>query len=182
MTPGNGCRFLSLSFASIAALALLLLGGCGGGDGDSDYQQMIEDQKAGEEALKSQGAKFERRKYPQGEAWSVDLSGQTLSEEVLQQLTTVGPISELNLSGSTATDAHASKINSPEIGGYLLKLDLSKTEFSDTGLAELKDLNLLRELIVTGTKVTQAGITKFQEDRQANPNVPSFFKAVSVRK
>jgi hypothetical protein len=161
--------------------ALVSIPGCGGGEGGvSEFDQLQAEKAKSMEGLKAKGVKAVEKAYPQGTAWAIDLSGQTITEDTFEALKRVGHISELNFSGSTLSDEHAPLLNDEYIRGTLIKLDVSKTAFSDAGLAQLKDANLLMELIVTGSKVTQAGVSKFAQDRQANPNVPAMFKNVKV--
>ena len=163
-------------------LVITLAAGCGSGDsGLSEFDQMQADKSNALESLKSKGAKAAEKSYPQGNAWSIDFSGQTITAETFDQLQNVGYVSELNFSGSTLNDALVPRLNEEGVRAVLIKLDLSKTEVSDAGLAQLKDLNLLRELVLTGSKVTADGVSKFQSARQSNPNIPQMFKNVAVK-
>lgn len=158
----------------------VLNSGCGG-DGLSEYDRMKLAKDSAASALRAKGVQLEEKRYPQGDAWSVKLAGQEITDETFEQLKSLKQITELDFSGSTLSDAHAAKLNAMEVSGFLLKLDVSKTSFSDAGLAELTGLNLLRELIVTGSKVTKAGIDKFQQARQNNPSIMVAFRKVNVK-
>lgn len=174
-------RALKTSVLVTCFAALLSVTGCGGSQsGVSEFEQMQAAKANSMEGLKANGAKAVEKTYPQGTAWSIDLSGQTITPETFEALKNVGHISELNFSGSTLADEHAGLLNDENVRGVLIKLDVSKTAFSDAGLVQLKDANFLLELIVTGSKVTQAGISKFIQDRQSNPNVQPFAKNVKV--
>jgi hypothetical protein len=154
--------------------------GCGfGGGGKSEYETIVEGKKSAADALTAKGAKVEMKKYPQGEAYCIDLTGATIDDSVLELVEAAAPITELILNGSTITDAHATRINAEKIGSYLLKLDISKTAISDTGLAELKNLPLLMELDATGSKISKAAATSWQNARKQSSAV--FFKNIKVK-
>src|SRR5262245_14383074 len=102
------------------AMAIVLVSGCD--DGISDYDRAKMDVTKAMDAMKAKGVKFAERRYPQGDAWSVDLSGQQISDETFELLKRVGRVSELNFSGSTLTDAQAEKLNSMDVSGFVVKL------------------------------------------------------------
>jgi hypothetical protein len=167
-------------FALVGTISLTGCGGCGFGySGKSEYDQLVEGQKAAIDGLTAKGGKAELKKYPQGDAYSLNLSGVTIDDEVIELIEKAAPVSELNLSGSTVTDAHAARINAEKIGSFLLVLNLSKTQFSDAGLAELKHLPMLMQLDVTGSKVTKDAATKFQKARRESPG--AFFKQLNLK-
>jgi hypothetical protein len=172
--------FFVACFAMGGIVSLTGCSGCSlGGSGVSDYEKMVLDRKSAADALVAKGAKVELKKYPQGEANSINLAGATIDDEILDLIEAATPVSELLLSGSTVSDAHAARINSDKIGSYLLILDLSKTAFSDTGLAELKNLPLLMELNVTGSKVTSAAATNYKKTRSTSSH--AFFKQLKLK-
>ena len=168
----------------IGAITLTGCNGCSDGAGaETPYERQKRELESAADTLKANNAKLVKKQYPgYGEALSVDLSGAKITDKTFDELAKVGLIAELVLAQSTVTDAHAVRINAKEIGAVLVKLDLSKTEFSDIGLAELRSLNLLRELNVAGSKVTSDGIAKFQQERLANKSVPEMFRTVRVTK
>lgn len=144
---------------------------CGGSGGPSDYDRMVEAQKAAESAAGSQGAKYTLKKYPVGEAYVVDLKGMTITDDLLRQIQTMGKVSELDLSKSTVTDEQLGLINDLGLGVFLFKLDLSHTGVTDAGLAKLGGGGLfLSEVNLVGTKVTPAAVAEFKKKRATNPN------------
>ena len=168
----------------VVTVSLVGCGACSLGSGGLPERERIElDRLAAVEELKKNGATVEERKYPGfGDAWSVNLSGATITDETFDRLEESSPVSELILAGSTVNDAHAERISSLRVGSTLRKLDLSKTEFTDAGLAQLKNLTVLAELNVTGTKVTKAATDKFQKDRNENPSTLPWARRVTIKR
>jgi hypothetical protein len=155
----------------ILAAAVFTPAGCGVSGGPSDYDRMVEDQKAAADAAASQGAKYTLKKYPLGEAYVVSLKGMTITDDLLRQLQTMGKVSELDVSGSTITDDQLGLISDLGLGAFLFKLDLSNTGITDAGIAKLGGGGLfLSEVNLVGTKVTPAAVAEFKRKRQANPN------------
>src|SRR5438445_10173090 len=107
-------------------LLVLASAGCGSG-GPSYYEKEKAIHDSSIDFLKERGAKFTQKRYPEGTAWLVDMQGMTVGDEVLAQLKRVGYITELTLSKSSITDEQLAASNNPAVGGFLLKLDLSRT-------------------------------------------------------
>lgn len=164
-----------------AAIALFVGSGCDlFDDGLSDRERLLKSQDQAVEELKKLGAKLEERKYPQGNAWAVDLSGMTISEATFDLLKKAGHITELNFGGSTITDDYMPKLDDVELTGILLKLNLSKTAVTDQGVGGLKNLMFLRELDLTGTKVTSTGIDRLKKNRQDNSAISPGMKKIKI--
>lgn len=160
---------------------LLILAGCGDGqDNVNLYEKAKTAQADSATALEKAGGKASLVHYPLGDAWSVNLSGATITDELIAHLQKVGNIGELNFSKSTLTDAHCTKLGELKLDTVLVKLDLSHTAVTDAGLDKLTNSLFLLELNVSGTKVTPAGITSFQQKRAANPAVKAAFKTAKV--
>ena len=62
-----------------------------------------------------------------------------------------------------------------------MKVDLSHTAITDAGLEKLTNMALLRDLNLSGTKVTPAAIQSFKEARQNDPKIMALFKNPTVR-
>lgn len=159
-----GLRFGILGFL----LLLAALPGCKG-DGLSDYQREQNQKESALEALHTQGAKVETKSYPQfarfGSAYAVNLSGATITPETFENLKGLQRVSELDLSKSSLTDDQMDQLN--EVANFLVRLDLSNTAVTDAGLEKLTNLNLCFNLILTGAKVTPAGVEGFKQQRLA---------------
>ena len=162
-----------------AGPALLLLAGCKGGDGLSDYERKQKQLEGAAAELRGAGADVRSVRYPQGDAWAVGLSGMRVDDELLNRLKSLGRVAELDLSKSTVNDDTVSRLNEVEIGGLLVKLDLSHTAVTDAGLDKLQNLVVLSNLNLTGTKVTAAGVERFKKKRQSDPKI--LVKTTSVR-
>lgn len=153
--------------------------GCGFGDpGPSGFEQMMHSRDEAKSLIVTRGGSVMEKRYPVGEAYTVDLSGMTIDDELVQSLPALGKIAELDLSGSTITDAQLAELATREKLGYLYKLDLSDTQVSDAGLHEAIDLGILAEVNVKGTKVTPAGIEQF---RKQQPKLPYGLKLKVVQ-
>lgn len=165
MTARQHAAWIALA----AALAATL--GCGGSGGPSDYDRMVEAQKGASDTLAGAGVKTQQKAYPLGTAWVVDMTGVTVTDDLLQKVKALGNVAELDLKNSTVTDAHLAKMHEIGLHTVLNKLDLSNTAVTDAGLEQLDGNLFLAELNLTKTKVTQTGVTQFLKKRQANPNV-----------
>ena len=164
-----------------AALTLLALPACSRKGELSDYMRAQQAQQVTIDALTERGAKFSQQRFPQGTAWAVDLSGQTVSGETLNQLKTLRFISELNLSKCQFADLDVGRLAEPGIGSVLLKLDLSQTAVTDADMEKLDGLGMLSQLNLAGTKVTPAAVERFRQRRKDNPKVLPQFKNPTIR-
>lgn len=153
-------------------LAAAALAGCGPRvGGPSAYEQAQAEQQRVADSLGSKGMKSKRMHYPQGDAWAVDLTGMTITDDVIRKLKELDNVTELNLSQSTITDEQLGQINDQGIGSLVLKMDLSHTGITDAGLQKLTKFFLLNSLNVADTKVTPAGVAQFKKERLTLPNV-----------
>ncbi|MEK6259440.1 MAG: hypothetical protein AABP62_12555 [Planctomycetota bacterium] len=161
-------------------MPLVLSGGCGGPDpkGPGSAYAVMQAEKGAEEKLTASGAKLERKQYPQGGAWAVDLSGKEINDETLAALKGLDHVTELNLSGTTVSDAHVRYVN--EVGPLLI-LNLSKTAVTDAALAQLEAGNLT-QLDVTNTKVTAEGVSQFLKKRAEDSRITEAFKTPNVKR
>jgi hypothetical protein len=153
-----------------AALAVILATGCTQRH-ENDFARVEQARTGALDALKARGAKFETKTYPQGTAWSINMSGLTVTDEMLDQLMMIGNITELNLSKSTITDDQMEGVS--KIGGkFLMKLDLSQTAVTDAGFEKfMGKMGLLTNLNLTGTKVTPAAVERFKAMRLNQPTL-----------
>jgi len=154
----------------------VVLSGCGPKDGLSDYDRKMQGIQDTVEALKSQGAKLEKRHYQLGEAWVVDLNGMEITDDLLKKVRGLGHIAELNLSKSTFGDDHMDLFQSLTLGGVAVKLDFSQTALSDAGFEKLDSPRFLQELNLTGTKVTAAAVERFRAKRRNDQSILPAFK------
>jgi hypothetical protein len=180
MTRGinrSGC-FHGLCIASLLATC-----GCGffhDPNGPGSLQAITKAEKSAEETLKGQGAILERKQYPPGSAWAVDLSGQDVTEITFEALKRLDHIAELDLSKTKITDEHMKHFADSAFAGVLVDLNLSNTEVSDAGLNELRVSRFLTNLNLTGTKVTEEGAARWQKARSADDTVSPNFKKVRI--
>jgi hypothetical protein len=164
---------IGVAVLGVAILAAVVFtpAGCGVSGGPSDYDRMVQAEQASAGTLAAAGAKTQKKSYPVGTGWVVDMTGVTVTDDLLRQLKQLGSIAELDLKKSTVTDAHLALMNELGLHVLLFKLDLSHTAVTDAGLEKLNGNVFLGELNLTGTKVTPAGIDRFKKSRQADPKV-----------
>ncbi len=154
----RGSSIHLLAFTNL--LILVFMSGCG--DGMSDYERDQAKIHSSKDNLVAAGAKVEMKRFPQGDAWIVDLSGHTLTDETFEQLAALGHLVELDISDTNLTDQNMSTINATSIRDYLMKLNISNTDVSDAGLAALTETYLLNELTVSKTQITDEGIKQLK--------------------
>lgn len=165
-----------------AALTLLVcsLAGCGGDDGIPLSEKIRKKQEESMGALAAAGGTATLKNYPGwGEAWVVDLHGASVNAAVFGALKELKRVSELNLAGSSVDDSYAARIN--EIGNVTVNLNLSKTAITDAGLEQLDSLFFLRELNLTGTRVTKGAVNEFRKRRAENPKIQPIFKNPAIK-
>jgi hypothetical protein len=166
-------------------MAVFLLAVLGCNSAEEAYRQVKEQAKVQADAvtaLRELGGKLEEKAYLRNhKAWTVDLSGITLSDQTLARLKQIGHITELNLSKTNVTDAQMEIINDPEFSAVILKLDLSDTGITDAGLAKLTNLHALGDLKLTGTQVTAEGVERFRQAR-AGRKGPLQFKELTIER
>lgn len=152
----------------IVVLTLMTGAGCGGyGPGsDGSLQQVAQAREDAESGLKTAGAKMELKNYGIGKAWIIDLSGATITDEVIDDIVRLPYLSELNVSGTQITDEQLQRVMT-EKGYFLLRLNVSKTPVTDTGIAGVKELRHLKELDVSGSQVTGDRIDAILKEREA---------------
>jgi hypothetical protein len=161
--PG-GSRF----FALLAVALLAALPGCG-----RPTVSLAEREKMQETdfvtALQKQGGTVTEKSYPpHGDGYVVSLSGANVTDDTFQNLKGLKRLAELDLSKSSITDAQMDQLN--EIAKYLVNLDLSHTAVTDAGLEKLTRTYVLFNLNLAGTKVTAAGVARFQQLRLQSPH------------
>lgn len=165
----NRCAVLARA-AVAAGVLWAAAAGCSKPGTNDDYAKMMQAKQGASDSLAASGAKFKEKQYGGKAAWAVDLHGLTITDDLLRQVKTLGNVAELDLSKSTVTDAHLATMRELELHALLNRLDLSNTAVTDVGLEKLDGNLFLAELNLTGTKVTPAGVARFKQARQANPN------------
>jgi hypothetical protein len=147
-----------------ASVVLIASGsGCGKKDGPSDYDKLVASKQGAGDVLKAAGAKLQEKKYPIGTAWSVDLQGVQITNEILQNIKQLGNVSELNLSKSSITDEQLGVMYDLGLFTLLNRFDLSSTGITDSGMEKMKGFIFLSHLNLVGTKVTPAAAERFRQ-------------------
>lgn len=140
-------------------------------DGLSDFERLQQAQMSVTDTLKAQGVKMQTRHYPLGDALVVNMSGLTITDDMLRQLKQAGNVAELDLSRSTITDDQMGVMMEVGLQVFLFKFDLSQTAVTDAGFEKLDNLRFLSYLNLTGTKVTPAAVERFKHKRQTDTRV-----------
>jgi hypothetical protein len=166
--------------ATVGFLLAAVAAGCNKYDGISDYDRAQMAQKQGVDAIVAQGGKAERKNHGLGDGWAIHLPGLPVTEETLGAIRQTDRVSELHLGRSTVTDAQILSLCEGDVLNRLVALDVSHTEVSDAVLGKLAEVQFLGHLNVTGSKVTQAGLERFKQARQANPKIPSVTKSPKI--
>ena len=89
----------------------------------------------------------------------VDLSGAKLTNTSIELLLALPPLKELRLAGNPIGDQSSAQL--AQLDGVEI-FDLSATNISDVTLKNIKKIPNLKTLIVTNTKVTNAGAREFE--------------------
>src|SRR5262245_19525306 len=119
-------------------------------------------------SLQKQGATVKEKDYPpHGTGYVVNLSGARLADDTFRDLKGLQRVAELDLSKSSLADDQMDQLN--EVSKDLVRLDLSNTAVTDAGLGKLKAVYVLFNLNLAGTKVTAAGVARFQKQRLESP-------------
>jgi hypothetical protein len=151
---------------------VLLASGCGwfsSSDPDS-YQSVKEQRVRFTDLVTNAGGSTEEKRYPQfgmaETAWVIDLGGATVSDELIDDL--IGRmkreyISELDFSGSTLTEDQLIKLDEADIGRTLIRLNLSDTGITDSGIDQIDSMKFLVSLNLSGTEVSKAAADRLEE-------------------
>lgn len=163
---------------------LLIATGCSSYSGPSEYEQKKRAKQSFTDEVAAQGGKAEQKQFSKygksGQAWSINLSGATISDDMIESMTTLGHIAELDLSKSSITDEQLIRFEELGLGRLVLKLDLSNTAISDAALAELDNFYVLEHLLLKGSQVTPQGVERFKQAQQSNAKVLQPFKNPKV--
>jgi hypothetical protein len=163
----------------ILAAALLALEGCSSYSAVSEYDQQQNQRKEFFAEIEKQGGSAKEQQFKkfgkEGMAWTIKIPGQ-VTDDMIDIMTTLGYITELDLSGSTITDEQLLKFDEKNAGRACLDLNLSNTAISDNSFANLKNFHVLQTANLKGTKVTKLGVDQFKEDYLANKEVPDLVK------
>jgi hypothetical protein len=158
--------------AALAAFALTVVIGCGKQNGGvSDYDKMMAAKQNASTSLADSGVKTAEKQYPLGKAWTVDMRGRSITDDLLRKVKELGTVAEIDLSKSTVTDDHLHLMHELGLHTLLAKLDLSNTAVTDAGLQKLDGCVFLSELNLAGTKVTPGAVERFKKNRQTDPRV-----------
>lgn len=177
---GGKIVLLLLGLAALGSLPFTVKG-CGPdvNNGPGTAMALMRGQQEAEEYLKGRGVKLTQKSYPQGVATAVDATGAKVDDELFAAIKSLGYVAELNLSKSDITDEQMVKIN--DFATVLFKVDLSETSIGDVGLYMLEG-GFLRQIDVSGTKVTDRGMDAFLKKRSDDKQISSGFKKVNFKK
>jgi hypothetical protein len=119
-------------------------------------------------SLQQQGGTVKEKNYPPyGNGYVVNLSGARLTDDTFKNLKGLKRLADLDLSKSSITDDQMDQLN--DVANLLVRLDLSHTAVTDAGIEKLTRTYVLFNLNLAGTKVTPAGVARFQKKRLESP-------------
>jgi hypothetical protein len=167
--PRRRAWFVPMLILTGLAGALSGLPGCNRDGGLSHSDRVALERANAATSLGALGVSAEQKKYPQGVAWVVDLSGKEMSDKIVKLILSLGQVTELRLGGSKITDKQLAALSASSSLGLLLKLDISDTPVTDAGLEAVTPLLWLTELNVKGSQVTPSGLANFQKNRLRHP-------------
>ena len=122
--------------------------------------------EAARKRLLARGARvFTSDGQPDSPVRRVDLADKKFGNDDLKLLPPLTTLAHLDLSGSSVTDAGLIQLTKIE---YLDRLDLSDTGITDTGLTHIAQCRSLSRLRLRGTRVTDAGMTHLTKLNQLN--------------
>lgn len=155
--------------------------GCGPSASSTEYVDLQKALKSSEERLNAAG-KVERKTYPPGTAWALNLQGATIDDQVIEDITTLDRVSELILSGSTITDEQMQTLLQSDKTGYLNVLDISNTGVTDAGLEGLEGKKYLQKINIQGSQVTEEFLTSVNGKRNGNSEIRPMFRTIEITK
>lgn len=176
---------LAQLFSRLAAcqIAFMLVFASGCGSGPSEYEKYMNKGKGFEKAIAGAGgnAKKEGKSMYgfQMTGWTINLSGATLTDDLIGQLVEVAqndPVFDLNLSKTSLTDEQLAELDSGNVLQKTVNLDLSQTSITDAGLDKLSNFYCITNLNLKGTTATKDGARRLGEKKIANPQTPAPFK------
>jgi hypothetical protein len=157
----------------------LTLGGCSSYPAVSDYDRLQQKKKDFFAEVEKQGGSAKDADFKkfghEGRAWTIKIPGM-ITDDMIDVISDLGYIVEMDFSGSTITDAQLLKLDEKRAGRVCLTLNVSNTAISDNAFANLKNFNVLQAANLKGAKVTKLGVEQFQEGYKANKEVPDIIK------
>ncbi|MBX3439577.1 MAG: hypothetical protein KF861_18965, partial [Planctomycetaceae bacterium] len=169
-----------LRLRSVCVLVLMSLttaSGCRGYSSVSEFEQTENRKSRFQDVVKEIGGTAEHKYYQvagkEGLAWKINLAGAKFeprqADEFLDTLQAMGYIAEVDLSGSSITDEQLIKFDEAKYGRVVMDLNLSNTAISDAAIDKLENFYCLKNVDLTGTKVTQPAVDRFIARRKQNP-------------
>jgi hypothetical protein len=164
----------------VVAAAFLALSGCGS-DGLSYRERQERRDQQVSDTLQQKGVKLSSQMVMGQKAWNVNLSGLTITNELLDDLKKLDIILELDMSKCQLTDELVARIGEEKIAKATLKFDLSHTAVTDAGFDKLTSLFFLSQMNLVGTKVTPAAVERFKKERLKDPKIMMSFRKPTIR-
>ena len=177
----SGGWFVSRTLVFV--LSAMVLTGCGGYTGPSDYELYKQKQTGFEGVISSAGGTAKKEgKSLHGftmTGWMINLSGGKVTDKLISQIVEVAqhdPVFELNLSKTAITDAQLAKLDIGKVLQKTVILDLSDTAITDAGLDKLSNFYCISSLNLKGSAATKAGAKRMGDKKIASPITPAPFK------
>ena len=162
---------------------LILLSGCGGYTGPSEYQQLKQKLDGFSGVITAAGGKATKEgKTLHGfemAGWLIDLTNAKITDDLIDHIIVIGksdPVFQLNLSNSNITNDQLAKLDAGNVLQKTVDLNLSNTAINDAGLDKLSNFYCVTDLNLTGSAATAAGARRMGSKQISNSNTPPPFK------
>ncbi|MGE0379138.1 MAG: hypothetical protein AB7I48_18200 [Planctomycetaceae bacterium] len=172
---GPRCALLLTIFVGIS--------GCFGGTSENTYENYRARKTAFLDIVKQLGGSAQEERFSlagyEGTAWKIDLSGAKfepeLGMELLAGIDEAGYIAAINFSGSSLLDEHLLKFDADGSSFVVMDLDLSNTAVTDASIDKLENFMALRNVKLSGTKVSKAAVDRWLNRRRQIKEIPAMF-------
>lgn len=181
MSSIPGCRtlFRVPGTLSSAAAVLFLLAGCGFYEGKSEYQKVKEEEQSFSDLVAAAGGSAHKKAVSvpgfQNMGWIIELSGARITEELIEKMIEFNkraPVLQLDLSGSTISDAQLAQLDKNDVLQKVYTLNLKNTAITDDGLDSISDFYVIHELWLQGTTVTTDAVQRLGDKQLAQKHTP----------
>ena len=168
---------------TVASVLAIILSGCGGYNGPSEYDKLKQKEQGFAEIIAAAGGSAVKEGKAmhgfQMTGWSIDLANADINDTLVAKIIEVAqndPVFQLNLSGSNITNEQLEELDSASVLQKTVDLNLSKTSITDAGLDTLHNLFCLTTLNLKESGATTAGAKRLGDRKIANPTTPAPFK------
>jgi hypothetical protein len=182
-SPVSARPRIRLGMLILSCGASLLLSGCGGYNGPSEYEKLKKKESGFANIIAAAGGtatKEGKAMYGmQMTGWLIDLTKADISDQVISQIIEVAqndPVFLLKFSGTNITDDQLAELDDALVMQKTFELDLSDTGITDAGLDRVSNVHCLSKLNLKGSSATAEGAKRLGDRKIASPQTPGPFK------